>query len=111
MPGTGQVAAVDINTHNTRVIVADRNENPIEGLRVDLLRESGSNTGVRTITAANGIAGFEVLPAANVKFKIYYNGATFTTGLVPCGETVPWHLEVVSGTVGILFLNSGNNPI
>jgi hypothetical protein len=111
MLGATGAEAAAVQTHNTRIFVADHNDNPIEGVRVDLLRANGSNTGIRKNTAASGIAGFEVLPAVNVKFKVYYNGATYVTGLVPCGELVPWHLEVASGTVGLALLNSLGNGI
>lgn len=104
-------ASINVVTHNTRVLVSDNAENPIEGVRVDLLRDNGSNTGIRTHTGSDGIAGFEILPGVNVKFKIYYNGATYVTGLVPCGETVAWHLQVASGTVGIALKDSNSNPI
>jgi hypothetical protein len=61
----------------------------IEGVRVDLLRANGSNTGVRVGTDSSGDAPFQVLPGFAHSFKIYHNGGTAITPERTAGGTSP----------------------
>ena len=61
---------------------------PIEGARVDLLREDGKGSGKWVKTDASGQASFEVLTGAIHSFRVSFNGGTYTTAQVTGDEDV-----------------------
>jgi 5-hydroxyisourate hydrolase-like protein (transthyretin family) len=56
--------------------------NSLAGIRVDLLRENESNTGIRAETNSQGVASFQVLPGYVHRFMVYHNGGSYVTAPV-----------------------------
>lgn len=72
-------ADTSVQTELSQLTLSSSSGPGIEGVRVDLLRSNGSNTGIRVGTDASGVAPFEVLPGFGHSFKVYHNGGTAIT--------------------------------
>ena len=111
---TGQVTSVGL-------VLVNSDGRPIQGVRVDLLSSGGSNTGVQVNTDRSGIAEFETMRSVSNKLRVYHNGGSFVTGIVPHGkrlrvQTLESSLELlnsagkaISGQRVNLLLSNGSN--
>ena len=100
-----------LQTQLSQLELKDQNQNPVVGARVDLLTFDSQGTGQRMLTDLQGLAGFETLPDCSSRFKITYNGDSFVTDPVPCGQVTTLELQVAANSVALELKDSQDAPI
>ena len=73
---------------------------PIENVRVNLRRSNNRNV-MNVRTNASGIAKFEVLPGAQMRFQLDYNGGTYTTNVTTVTENTMLALQTLAFALSI----------
>ena len=102
---------VTVQTAFSTLTLTSSMNTPIAETRVDLLRSNNSNTGVRTETNGDGIAGFEILPDYVHKFKVYYNGQSYVTDDVPWDGDMALEIEVETPVVVLYLKDSAGQAV
>ena len=113
-----QDTQLEVKTNIFGIVLTDSQGNPIKDARINLRR---SNNGYVTYTRTNaeGKAAFEVVPGAEMKLEVDYNGARYTTQTYTIGEDtyVPMQLPVTvevpveTGAFALKLIDSQGNPI
>ncbi len=94
-------AQVAVSTNAVSTIVQDSNGNPIENARVNLRRENGSYVNNRR-TDSSGIASFEAMPNADLKFEVDYNGGKYSTDAQTITEAMTEEVQTQPLTVSLM---------
>lgn len=98
------------------VLLTDSNGNPLENVRVNLRRANDSYI-TNTRTDSKGYGLFEVLPNAELKLEVDYNGAKYTTAAVTIAKATIEEMqldatvEVSTNAISAVVTDSSGNPI
>lgn len=103
-----EATIVNVQTVPYILNLEDSASNPLENVRVNLRRANDSYI-TNTRTDADGNADFEVVPNAELKFEVDYNGGKYSTdALVVTDETAAVSVQTLSLTV---LLTTQSTPL
>ncbi len=106
----------EVDTLRFGVHLTNSNGNPLENVRVNLRRSNDSYI-TYSKTDAAGYGEFEVLPNAEMKLEVDYNGAKYLTEVVTVTEAIIEEMqldatvEVSTNAIAAMVTDSNGNPI
>jgi PKD repeat protein len=107
-PASTSHAPETVQTRAFSLLLTDSHGDPVENARVNL-RQSNDAYVTYARTDGNGVAAFEVVPGAQMKLEVDYNGATYST--LTTEVTDDMQLEVQTRAFSLRLVDSTGQPI